>query len=59
MSYPPDSETRNPATGQGSRAFAKANFNTTNNATTETSDQHETALAAALREAMRRKAVRS
>jgi len=47
---------RNPATGQGGRAIAKANSNTVNNATPEKSDQLETALAAAFREAARRKA---
>ena len=49
-------ETR-PTTGQGGRAIAKADFNTTDNATAEKADQSETALAAAFREAARRKAV--
>ncbi len=56
MQHPPDPEMRNPATGQGGRAIAKANSNTVNNATPEKSDQLETALAAAFREAARRKA---
>jgi hypothetical protein len=58
--HPPNPEMRNPATGQGDRGIANANFNTTNNATTETADQpetDETALAAAFRDAARRKAV--
>jgi hypothetical protein len=53
-------EMRNPATGQGGRVDnASSNFSTANIATVEQADQSETAIAAAFREAARRKAVAS
>jgi hypothetical protein len=55
----PDPEMRNPAAGQDHGAISQTNFNTVDNATAEKADQPETALAAAFREAARRKVVRS
>jgi hypothetical protein len=57
MAFP---ETRSPTTGQGGRAdSAISNFNADDIATNEKANQPETALAAAFREAARRKAVAS
>jgi hypothetical protein len=53
----PRDETRNPATGQGGRANRKGNINSSENNDPSGIEQAETALGAALREALARRAV--